>query len=173
MIKKIKIVKVDSEYCDYLRMFDNKVLYNVGDKKLRPFIGVLFMIGDCEYFGPLSSPKPKHRLLKNTLDLLKINDGVYGVINFNNMIPVKSNNYVEFDLGMDSNDKSEMMKINLLRNQLRWLTANKKEIMNKSRLLYNLYKSDKLPNNVRNKCCNFMLLENKCDEYYDSKRTVG
>ena len=165
MNRKIRIVKVEEKYCDYLRVFDNRVPYNVGIKELRSFIGVLFIIKNCEYFAPLSSPKEKHKLLKNTIDLLKINDGVYGVVNFNNMIPVKSNNYVEFDLSLDNKDKDEVMRINLLRNQLRWLTVNRKEIMNKSRLLYNLYMNDKLPDNVRDRCCNYRLLEEKCNEY--------
>ena len=75
MYKKIKIVKVNSNYCDYLRKFDNKVVYNVGNKELRPFVGILFKIDKCEYFAPLSSPKEKHKKLKNTIDLLKINNG--------------------------------------------------------------------------------------------------
>ncbi|MBQ3142768.1 MAG: type III toxin-antitoxin system ToxN/AbiQ family toxin [Bacilli bacterium] len=98
MYKKFKIVKVDSKYCNYLRKFDNKVVYNAGKKDLRPFIGVLFTIENCEYFAPLSSPKLKHKLLKNTLDLVKICNGKYGVVNFNNMIPVTSCNYTVFDL---------------------------------------------------------------------------
>ena len=164
MYKSFKIVKVDSKYCDYLRKFDNKVSYNAGSKDLRPFIGVLFVVFDCEYFAPLSSPKPKHKLLKNTLDLLKINDGEYGVINFNNMIPVNKNNYIEFDLNKKTDDKNEMFRLNLLRNQLRWLTANRKEVMTKSKLLYNLYKNKKLPKNVEDRCCNFPLLEDRCKE---------
>ena len=165
MYRNLKIVKVDSDYCDYLRQFDNKVSYNAGFKDLRPFIGVLFKVGNYEYFAPLSSPKLKHKKLKNTLDLIKINNGEYGVVNFNNMIPVSNNNYKEFDLNKKTNNKSEMFRINLMNNQLRWLTSNKKEIYTKSRLLYNLYKNNKLPNNVRNRCCNFPLLEEKCNEY--------
>lgn len=61
MYKSFKLVKVDYKYCDYLRNFDNKVPYNAGIKDLRPFIGVLFTIDKCEYFAPLSSPKPKHK----------------------------------------------------------------------------------------------------------------
>ena len=167
MYKKLRIVKVDSLYCDYLRKYDNKVSYNAGTKDLRPFIGVLFTIGKCEYFAPLSSPK--HKSLRNTLDLIKINNGELGVVNFNNMIPVTSNNYIEFDLDKKTNKKSEMFRIELLRNQLRWLSANKKEINTKSKLLYNLYKADKLPENVRDRCCNFPLLEEKCKEYNKQK----
>ena len=169
MYKKLRIVKVDSLYCNYLRKYDNKVSYNAGIKDLRPFIGVLFMIGKCEYFAPLSSPKPKHKSLRNTLDLIKINNGELGVVNFNNMLPVTSNNYIEFDLDKKTNKKSEMFRIELLRNQLRWLSANKKEINNKSKLLYNLYKTNKLPKNVRDRCCNFPLLEEKCKEYNSTK----
>lgn len=169
MYKKLRIVKVDSLYCDYLRKYDNRVSYNAGTKDLRPFIGVLFMIDKCEYFAPLSSPKPKHKLLKNTLDLIKINNGKLGVVNFNNMIPVTNNNYVPFDLNKKPKEKSEKFRMELLKDQLRWLTANKKEINNKSKLLYNLYKNNKLPKNVRDRCCNFPLLEEKCKEYNKQK----
>ena len=130
MYRKIKIVKIDSKYCDYLRKFDNKVTYNAGTKDLRPFIGILFTINKCEYFAPLSSPKEKHLKLKNTIDLLKIDDGKYGVVNFNNMIPVTNKNYVEFDLNKKAINK-EKFRIELMKNQLRWLTNNKKEIYTK------------------------------------------
>lgn len=165
MYKSFKIVKVNFKYCDYLRQYDNKVSYNAGTKDLRPFIGVLFMIDKCEYFAPLSSPKPKHSKLKNTLDLIKIENGTYGVVNFNNMIPVMDKNYVIFDLNKKTEDKRENFRLELLRNQLRWLTANKKDVNTKSKLLYNLYKSNKLPKNVKDRCCNFPLLEEKCREY--------
>lgn len=165
MYEKLLIVKIDSEYCNYLRKYDNRVSYNAGNKELRPFIGVLFMVGKCEYFAPLSSPKPKHKTLKNTLDLLKIDDGNLGVINLNNMIPVTSANYEEFDLDKKTYDESEMFRINLLSNQLRWLTSNRQEIKKKSKLLYNLYKNNNLSKNVADRCCNYILLESKSKEY--------
>jgi len=165
MHKKFKIVKIDSEYCDFLRKYDSKVPYNAGIKDLRPFVGVLFMIDSCEYFAPLSSPKPKYKTIKNTLDLIKIDNGDLGVINFNNMVPVTNKNYVLFDLNKKCENENEVFRLQLLKNQLRWMTANKKEIYKKSKLLYDLYKTDKLPNNVRNRCCDFSLLEEKCNEY--------
>ncbi len=123
------------------------------------------MIDKCEYFDPLSSPKPKHSKLKNTLDLIKIENGNYEVVNFNNMIPVMDKNYVIFDLNKKTENRAENFRLELLRNQLRWLTANKKDVNTKSKLLYNLYKSNKLPKNVKDRCCNFPLLEEKCREY--------
>ncbi len=168
MYKRLQIVKINSEYCNYLRKFDNKVPYNAGTKELRPFIGVLFSIERQEYFAPLSSPKVKHKTLKNTLDLIKIDKGNYGVIKFNNMIPVTKDDYEIFDLNKKSNDKKEIFRIELLKNQLRWLTTNRKEIYTKSKLLYSLYKTGKLPKNVKDRCCNFILLEEKCKLYKSS-----
>lgn len=165
MYKNLKIVKVDYKYCDFLRNFDNKVVYNAGTKELRPFIGVLFTIRDFEYFAPLSSPKPKHQNLKNTIDIIKINNGIYGVINFNNMIPVNKENYTIFDFDKKTKSLNEKNRIELLKNQLRWINSNKVIIMKKSRVLYDLYVKDLLPKNVKDRCCNFPLLEEKLSEY--------
>ena len=99
MIINLKIVRVNPEYCYYLRKYDNKVAYNKNEKELRPFIGILFKIDTCEYFAPLSSPKLKHKNMKNTVDFFKIKDGELGAVNFNNMIPVMKRDYtiVEYD----------------------------------------------------------------------------
>ena len=51
------LVRLDTDYCNYLRKFDEKVPYNYNKKELRPFIGVLFTIDSLMYFAPLSSPK--------------------------------------------------------------------------------------------------------------------
>lgn len=165
MLKKIQTVKIDSNYCDYLRQYDNRVPYNAGIKELRPFIGILFKVENREYFAPLSSPKPKHSKLLNTLDVIKIADGKLGIINFNNMIPVYKNNYQLFDLNKKSDKKEELSRIILLQNQLRWLNTNKTDIYFKSNTLYEKYIKGLLPQNVINRCCNFKLLEEKCKEY--------
>ena len=93
MIINLRIVKVNPSYCDYLREFDNNVSYNKNKKDLRPFIGILFKIEDLEYFAPLSSPKPKHKQMKNKMDFSKIKNGELGAVNFNNMIPVDKEYY--------------------------------------------------------------------------------
>ncbi len=86
--KNLYIVRLDSNYCNYLRKFDSKVPYNYGSKELRPFVGVLFKVHEYMYFAPLSSPKPKYLKLKSKLDFLKLDSGRLGAINFNNMLPV-------------------------------------------------------------------------------------
>ena len=69
------IVKVNSDYCDYLRKFDNRVSYDKDKKELRPFVGVLFRIEEIEYFAPLTSPKPKHLSMRNTIDFYRVHNG--------------------------------------------------------------------------------------------------
>lgn len=165
MILNLRIVRVDSDYCDYLRKFDNKVAYNKNEKELRPFIGILFKIDTCEYFAPLSSPKPKHKTMKNTLDFIKIKDGELGALNFNNMIPVSIDNYSLVDLNKETLTVSEMKYQKLLREQLAWLNANYNQVKNKSFKLYKLYNAEKLPQNIKDRCCDFKLLEEKCLEY--------
>ena len=165
MIIKLRIVRVNSNYCDYLRKFDNKVVYNKNEKELRPFIGILFQINTYEYFAPLSSPKSKHKKMKNTLDFLKIKDGELGAVNFNNMIPVNESNYSLVDLNKETLIVGELKYQKLLREQLDWLNANYRQVKSKSFKLYQLYINGKLPENIRNRCCNFKLLEEKCIEY--------
>ena len=132
MIFNLKIVKVDSTYCDYLRKFDNKVVYNKNKKELRPFIGILFRIDDLEYFAPLTSPKPKHKKMKNKLDFLKIKNGELGAVNFNNMIPVDSSNYSLIDLNNKNVDIEKLKYQKLLKEQLDWLNSNYNQLKNKS-----------------------------------------
>ena len=165
MILNLKIVRVSSDYCDYLREFDNKVAYNKYEKELRPFIGILFKIDKCEYFAPLSSPKEKHKKMKNTVDFFKIKNGELGAVNFNNMIPVNKNNYSLVELNKETLTISEFKYQKLLREQLEWLNANYYQVKNKSFKLYNLYNNGKLPENIMKRCCDFKLLEEKCKEY--------
>ena len=165
MIANLKIVRINTDYCDYLRKFDNKVAYNKNEKELRHFIGILFKIETCEYFAPLSSPKPKHKNMRNTLDFFKIKGGELGAVNFNNMIPVNTNNYSLVDLNKETLTIAELKYQKLLKEQLSWLNANYYQVKNKSFKLYKLYNNGKLPKNIKSRCCNFKLLEEKCVEY--------
>ena len=168
MPRNFKIVKIDQEYCDYLRNFDNKVMYNKGTKELRPFIGILFKVENFEYYAPLSSPKPKHKKMKDNIDFIKINNGNLGVVNFNNMIPVTSNNYEEIDLNKKANSIAELKRQNLLKYQLVWLNQNKYKVNAKALRLYKNYKNNLLGYKVKIRCCNFILLEEKCLEFNTS-----
>lgn len=165
MIRNFKLVKVDHVYCDYLRKYDNKVSYNAGVKELRPFIGILFEVDGFKYFAPLSSPKIKHMKIKNNMDIIKIDGGKLGVVNFNNMIPVNEGNYEIIDLNEEPKDTPSLKRQLLLKTQLLWLNKNIKNVKGKATTLYFKYKNDELPERIKMRCCNFKLLEEKCNEY--------
>lgn len=173
MALHLEIVKINSEYCDYLRKYDNKVSYNKDEKELRPFIGILFHINNCEYFAPLSSPKRKHKNMKNTIDFFKIKDGELGAVNFNNMIPVDKESYSLVDLNKKSVTSAELKYQKLLTEQLNWLNAHYFQIKNKSFKLYTLYNNNKLPQNIKERCCNFKLLEDKCQTWQEKGERDG
>lgn len=162
-MKNFKIVQVDYKYFDYLREFDGKVPYNYGKKELRPFIGILFKVNEIEYFAPLSSPKKKHLTMNDGVDFIKIDKGKLGAVNFNNMIPLIKGSYQAIDI----NSISDSHYRKLLIKQIRWLNRYYIFICDKAKLLYDLYKNEKLNLKVQERCCNFSLLEEKCLKYRD------
>ena len=165
MNKNLKLVKVDSIYCDYLRQFDNKVMYNANNKELRPFVGILFEVNNYMYFAPLSSPKKKHLKMKNQIDFLKIDNGKLGAVNFNNMIPVQKQQYTYIDLNKKVVNKKEEKYQKLLKEQIYWLNRNQEKLRQKAKKLYNKYSNNTLNNNMMARCCNYKILEKQCKEY--------
>lgn len=164
-MEKLVLVKLYSKYCNYLRKYDKKVPYNYKRKELRPFVGVLFKVNKYKYFAPLSSPKKKHKNMRTTLDFLKIDNGNLGAINFNNMLPVTNSNIIKIDLDKNCFSKTEEKYIKLLKEQLYWLNRNDEKIFGRSKKLYDKYIDGTLNQNIAKRCCNFKLLEEKCDEY--------
>ena len=168
MKQDLKLVAIDKSYCDFLRKFDNKVAYNSGNKEGRPFIGALFKINKIMYFAPLASPKPKHLnpKMETIIDFIRIDDGKLGGININNMIPVTTKNisYLNLKIKISDTQNDKQYKL-LLLSQLRWLIAHDEKITNKAKRLYDFYINDKLWPNLKARCCNWPLLEEKCQEY--------
>lgn len=159
------LVTVNSQYCNYLRMFDDRVCYNSGEKELRPFVGILLEINHCKYFAPLSSPKPKHLKMKNQIDFYKIDEGKLGAINFNNMIPIPDNEYEYIDTNIPCVSRVEKQYQSLLKDQLRWINRESNGLSEKALNLYLKRTQNKLSERVAKRCCDFQLLEDKCKEY--------
>ena len=169
-MERLSFVLVDFNYCDYLRKSDPCVPYTMEQKSNRPFVGVLLQIHGMSYYAPLSSPKPKHIKMKNQIDLLKINGGQYGVINFNNMIPVHNNSVVPIILTASSDDSSASLQYKaLLSNQLTWCNANKDSIIRTAQKLHNIITKGKAWDKLKARCCDFVqdeiLLKQYCIEH--------
>lgn len=69
-----KIYKVDMKYIRNLHNIDDKV-FSVSPqagKDNRVFIGIVLVCGSHKYCIPLSSPKEKHKNMKNSMDFPKL-----------------------------------------------------------------------------------------------------
>lgn len=69
------IYNIKNDYIQFLRTFDTKIEENKNEK--RPYVGIVLQIGSIEYYAPLTSPKPKHKNMKNSKDFRKIENGKY------------------------------------------------------------------------------------------------
>lgn len=111
------------------------------------------------------SPKPKHLTMNGkAIDIFKINDGKWGIINLNNMIPTPIECLTEvLPLIKDKQYKD------LLENQTTYLNDNKSKFLTKVQQFQLQYTKDYLSDRIKERCCNFKLLEEKCIEYSKNK----
>ncbi len=68
---------VAKDYIRYLIQFDSRVGYVEYGEKLKLHVGVLLTVNVCHYYVPISSAKPKHQRMSNSLDFHKIQDAAY------------------------------------------------------------------------------------------------
>ena len=169
--KRLKLYTVDLKYIRNLAKKDDNVLSispQVG-KSSRPFIGIIVICDTRQYCVPFSSPKPKHESMKNDLDFTKMfaPDGkLIGVLNFNNMIPVRGDVIIPLDITVSKKDSPETEHYKLLtRNQLTYCQQNQDAIVRKANKLYRLITTGKANGLLRRRCCNFQVLEEVLDKY--------
>ena len=162
---RLSFYRADGKYCGYLRQLDRCVPYVKDGKDSRPFMGIVLSINEFHYYAPLSSPKPKHLKMKNQIDFIKINGGKWGVINFNNMIPVHSRRLARIEPALlPADTQSDRAYRDLLTNQLTWCNSNRDAIYSKAEKLHRTIVNGKGWPELNNRCCDFLLLESKCRE---------
>lgn len=160
----MKFYHVKDDYIALLKKYDRNVDDNKHER--RPYIGVVLNINGTSYFAPFTSPKAKHKKMKNTKDFRKIAGGAYGAINFNNMIPVVSDALILIDI-LTVEDVNYQR---LLQNQYTSIRADQDKIKEVAKNLYELVskKDDELTSNdlkIKKRCCNFKLLETIAPTY--------
>lgn len=163
---------IKDEYIEYLHNVDSKVPDN--KHETRPFVGIVLKIHELDYYVPLSSPKPKHKTMKNSKDFRKIRGGEYGAINFNNMLPVIKEALIEFNI----QDIPDYKYRNLLQNQYRALVKDFDKIKQMAHDLYHLcqLEEDQLKPyeiKIKNRCRNFKLLELHCVTYLSESHVAA
>ena len=137
---------VDKKYINYLTQFDSHVGYVEYGERLKLHVGILLTIGDFHYYVPISSAKPKHQKMSNSLDFHKLQDEstgyLYAVLNINNMIPVPDNyltqlkyNQVE-SFRSFSNEKEKTDYVYLLQKEKALIDNVQDTLQNKALKLY-------------------------------------
>ncbi len=165
MGQKFILVRIDENYCDYLREYDSRVMFNSEDKRLRPFVGVMFSVNGLDYFAPMTSPKPNFEYRNSSPIFQKIGGGDLGAIRLNAMIPVPKMFVKPIDLKHYCLTDAELNYQNLLKTQVRWINKSVDKIETKARRLYATYLDKTLPERFARFCCNFPVLEEKCREF--------
>ena len=122
-----KFYRVNLDYIKYLWNFDRKVQYNekasVEYNEKRPYVGIILRKNEHDYFVPLEHPRPEHQNLKENIHILKINNGRYGLIAFNNMVLIDKDQLIGFDF----KDEDTKYK-NILVSQFVFCQKHKREI---------------------------------------------
>jgi len=169
-LDRLRLYKVNIDYIKYLYNFDKKVQYNVNEAdnytERRPYVGIVIKIGEYDYYAPLESPRPNHKKLKNNVHIMKIDEGNYGLIAFNNMLPICSSELINFDI----NNESKFYR-NILQMQFIFCNGNRQAIEEHAKGIYEKVVIEKSKFH-RTVCCNFKMLEEKCKEYNNKSATT-
>lgn len=156
-MENLRIYRVDDKYICYLHNIDCKVQYNKAAK--RPYVGVVFSFAGFKYFVPMESPKPNHLNIKSGKHILKLKNGEYGILGFNNMIPVHKDALIHYDISKESNDKYR----NLLQNQIQYCNKMKADILDHAQKTYfGVIKGNDFLIKIS---CDFKKLEKACKNY--------
>lgn len=158
---KLLFYEIDNKYIDFLSKFSEHLFHNakITQSYSRKYIGILFEINGLKYFAPLSSFKPKHKRLSETVDFIKIGD--MAVINLNNMFPVIDG---VFSLKNPAEESDAQYKT-LLNNEIRIIRQKEEQILTNAKAVYNYKMTNDGKSKLSQRCNDFRLLEEKCKEY--------
>ncbi|MBQ7359758.1 MAG: type III toxin-antitoxin system ToxN/AbiQ family toxin [Lachnospiraceae bacterium] len=159
MRENIRIYEIKSEYIKYVGNYQKHIFVPTESKKKRKYIGVVLEINNMKYFAPLSSYKDKHKMMKESVDFIKIKD--YAVINLNNMIPVPDSQIVVIDI----NKEKDMNYRYLLQAESREVNRQRKRIRKNAGIVYDHKMHNGNSTALAKRTNDFVLLERLCREY--------
>lgn len=149
----MRIVQIDDEYIDLLRkefpsVMDGKRFHRSHSRK---YIGVIFTIGEFNYYAPFSSPKAKDydsdgSIKKDSIFALHMvkgdNNGskaLLGTIKLINMIPVP----MKYVLGYSIEDETDVNYQAITCDEFKWISENQGKITTKAKQLYHFKENEK------------------------------
>ena len=164
--KRLKLYTVEMKYIRNLHNQGDDRVYSVSPqtgKDTRPFVGIVIICDDKQYCIPLSSPKEKHKTMKNSIDYHKVLDAqgkLIGVLNINNMIPVRKDVLKEIDIKIHQTDSQETKHYkNLVIDQLNFCRHNQDMIVAKANKLYRMVNKKSVSGPLKRRCLNWQKLE--------------
>jgi protein AbiQ len=157
-MKPLRLYRIEDKYIRFLHSRDSKVQFNKDAK--RPYVGIVFTFGKFKYFVPMESPKPTHLKIKPGKHILRIENGKYGILGFNNMIPVPDDALISFDIAAEKDDNYRV----LLERQVSSINKMKADVLDHAQRTYFdvVSKSNKFLMNIS---CDFKNLEKASKQY--------
>ena len=138
-------------------------------KHKRPFLGIITVVNGQKYCIPLSTyeGKDKYKNISENITCRKIKDcdgKVIGILNINNMIPVKEEYITIFKLEITEKDTEEQINYKeLCKSQLKWCRDNKDEICKLATDLHRIINTNQ-KFKKRNICPDYGVLEKECNK---------
>ena len=167
---------IDKDYISFLKNYDSRIPnIDYGNNGCKPFFSPLFEKDGLVYVTQVSSKKPRHLKMKESIDFVKIfdktNKKLISVINLNYMFPVPKSEIIEVKYKNIDNFRTfssldEKNKyINLLKYEMK--VINNKNIQAQALKVYNSVNTDSF---LKNRSLSFLLLEEKAIEYSKEKQ---
>ena len=157
---KLIVYDVDNDYRNYLRKYEPRVSM----KEERRFYGILVTNNGIDYCIPFTC-KIKKRSTKLTINI-RNKGGIIAQLLINNMIPVKEEVISIVDV---KNDKQK----EYLNNEIIYLRKETiiNEILEKTEKVLKILEDEKHSDYqfFKQICCDYQLLEQKCQEYIKYK----
>lgn len=175
-MEQLRFYRVDMKYVRNLKNVERQqtgrtnTILSVSSqthKQGRPFVGIIRMINGVKYCIPLSSieEKTKYNIISENITCRKIKDenGItIGILNINNMIPVRDEYISVFEIDDLPNDTMEQAAYKAkCRKELKWCNDNINEISRLSSELHRIVCSNE-SFKKRNICPNYLALEKEC-----------
>lgn len=158
-MEALRIYKITNKYARYLSGVDRRVQYNKNAH--RPYVGIVLTVGSYRYFVPMESPKENHKNLRKSSHIMPLENGKYGQLGFNNMIPVPASALIEFDIsGEPDREYAELLK-----RQASFINRHKADIYNRAAKTYFRATTKNKDSFFVRICCDFQKLERACDHY--------
>lgn len=170
---------IDENYLNYLRKYEARIPFtNYGNNRLKPFFGCLFMVDDLMYVTQVSSPKDRHKHIKQSLDFIKLFDGtnLLAVVNLNYMFPVPISlvtdlKYADIDKYVTFSNISEKNKyISLLKKEMNII--QNRSIVENAKDIYSL-KVNNPKHTISQRSFDFKQLEQLANNYISNNNFIG